>query len=250
MKKTAITVSALLLFVLGINSFAQTNTTSGWTPSFTFRSVVASKYLAFSSGGMLYDKPVVQSDLFVSFQNGLYADVWNSKSFEGSWGKSLGDEVDYGVGYGRSLGKGFSFDIGVTYFDEPMAFTESVGDILYSHIKVCKAFKPVTVFACWENYTTMPGTAFEGGNLYSLGVSKQLNIWKMLSASSSVAMTYDDGGFGMGKGFLAKGSIELDWAITKNLTLIAQQVNFYITISTHDSRDPDAVIFGGFSYKF
>lgn len=253
-----ILVSISFLMGLASLTLAEESTNSNWTPSVTLRSVVASKYLAFGSGGTLYDKPAIQSDIFVSFRNGFYVDLWNSTPFKGH-DNNFGWEQDLGIGWAGPLStfdlKGFAsdmtLDIGSTYFDEPGLLTIGAKDILYNHVKLSKAFKWVTVFGNFENYIAMPGSPYHGGNLYSIGASKGTSFFKdRVSASTSLALTYDDGGFGMDKGFLLRGSAELDWKLTKHLTMILPQVNYYAPLTVRDSRSLDAVVFGGFSYRF
>ena len=91
---------AVLLFTLQslVSVVADEAVVSSWAPKVSIDSIVASKYLAFGSGAVLYDAPVVQTGITAAFQNGLWLNVWNSKSFNSTWGKSFGDEVDYGVG--------------------------------------------------------------------------------------------------------------------------------------------------------
>lgn len=240
-----------------IASSAQTtnDTPSWWKPTFTINSVVANKYLAFGSGAVLYDKPVVQSDLFVSMENGLYIDLWNSKSFEGSWGGNLGDEVDYGLGWAGSIGKGFGMDIGTTYFDEPTIFTLGSGDILYSHVKVSRAFKPfakfepIVPFVSFENYSTMPDTGFQGGNLYSIGFSTCIPLSRIFKITSTTIASYDDGGFGLRSGIILRQNVELNAQVSKRIRLIIPRLAGYLPTMV-DKREPQLVISGGASFTF
>lgn len=231
---------------------------SGWTPSVSARVVVASKYAAFGSGGILYDKPVIQSDLFVSFRNGFYADLWNSVPFTGH-DDNFGWEQDLGIGWSGPLSalglNGFAsdmtLDLGITYFDEPGLLTLGANDILYNHVKLSKAFNLLTVFVDFKSYVPMPHSPYSGGNLYDVGISRGVSVFKdRLSASTSLALVYDDGGFGFDNGLLLYGCAELDWLLTKHLVLILPQVSYYAPITLRDSRSLDAVISGGLGYQF
>jgi hypothetical protein len=241
-------IIAAILIALMWTCTMEANETNG-LPSVTFKSAYANKYLAFGSGSVLYDKPVIQSDLFISFPCGFYLDLWNSKSLEGKWNENFGNEVDYGIGWAGSV-HGYSINIGVTYFDEPDVFTLGAGDILYSHASIAHAYWKWMVSATWENYVTMPNTGIEGGNLFSIGIARSFQLHERVQLNTSTAIVYDDGGFGRDDGFLQKGNVGLDWKITEKLTLNAPSVNFYVPISVHDARNTDSVIFAGLTYRF
>lgn len=256
MKKILVCLSVLL----GCASLtsATENTNSNWTPSVTLRSVIASEYLMFSTGSILYDKPVIQTDLFVIFRNGFYFDLWNSAPFEG-YDHNLGTEQDLGIGWAGPLfvfginGKASDMilDIGIAYFNEPKLLTLGADDVLYSHVKLSKEFKLATISGQFENYASMPGSFYPGGNLFSIGFNKGRSFFKdRVSASTSLALAYGTDMFGLDSGFFLRGSVELDWKLTKRLTMILPQVNYYAPLTVHDNRSLDAVVFSGFSYQF
>jgi len=235
-----------------------TNTASGWKPTVSLRSVYASKYLVFGTGAVLYDKPVIQTDLFVSFRNGVYLDLWNSTPFEG-YNRNFGTEQDFGIGWAGPLSKfgvkgplsSITLDIGTTYFDEPKVLTFGAKDILWSHAKLTKEFKWATIYGSFDNFLEMPGSPYKGGNVATFGASKGTSMFNgLLNPSTSLALVYDNGGFGNDRGFLLKGGAELDWRITKRVTLILPQVTYYAPVGVDDSRKLDCVWFAGFCYKF
>jgi len=221
-------------------------------PAVSVSSGVANQYVAFGNGGVLYSKPVSQSGLNISFGNGVYADFWGSKSLSGdSWGSNSGDEIDYGAGWSGKIGHEFSLNIGFTYFDEPMAMTFGPGDVWYTHAKVSHdlaicGLGDVTLFGVYENYTTVAGTSYEGGNLWSLGMSKSLSH-KSLSVSTTGVLVYDEGTFGNDHGLLAKAGLEFDWKVSNHLTVVLPQVNLYVPWTVSDSRETEIVAYVGVS---
>ncbi len=244
-KYAVLVTLTVLLSMCGIRA----DGTNGW-PSVTFKSTYANKYLAFGSGSVLYDEPVMQSDLFIAFDSGLYLDLWNSKSFSGKWNGNLGNEVDYGIGWAGKV-RDFNVDIGVTYFDEPKMFNLKSGDIIYTHASISRECRKYLVSWTWENYITMPNTGFQGGNLFSARIYRGFQlIQDKATLNLSTALVYDDGGFGADDGFLQKGNVGIDWKITDHLMLNAPSVNYYVPISVHDARKTDTVIFAGLTYKF
>ncbi len=212
--------------------------------SVTVSTVIANKYLN-SIGSVLSEAPVAQTDLFLSHKSGIYLDLWNSRSFKGKWDDgSLGNEVDYGIGWNGTI-KGLTAHVGVTYFDEPKAFTLGVGDIIYSHIRLGKDFKHLSLTLGYENYVTMPESGFQGGNLFSLTASKSITFWKdRLSVSTSLAGVYDTGTLGSDTGFFFRGNAGLNWNISKRLTMNIVSANYFVR------RTSDVMVSTGFSLIF
>ncbi len=244
--KTIFAALLMLATLLGYTLKAEEKT-NGW-PSVTLTTTAADKYLAFGNGIPLYENPVIQSDIFAIWKNGLYAVIWNSTGFDSKWNNNLGDEVDYGVGWTHDF-FGLNLNIGSTYFDEPKVFTLGAGDILYNHARITKDFKHLSVFVGFENYITMPNSGFEGGNLVSLGATKALTFWNgHASFNNSLAIVYDDGIAGYDNGFLLRGTTGLGWNLTKRLVLNLPSINYYVPF-TPDGRKIDAVFMVSLSCK-
>lgn len=257
MKTTIVSLVSALIVCFGARA-DETNQPSGWTPTFNVTSVYATKYLAFAAGVPLYDGPVVQSSLLVNFNNGLYGGLWSSVPTTTGWNENLGSEFDFIAGWSGPLSTfGFSgllsnvvVDVGLTYFDEPGVFTLGSGDIFNSHISLSRDVGPVNLRLSYENYTTTPGSGFEGGNVVTLAAAKTFHVASFLDLSSSVGVAYDDGRFtGTDSGFLFRGSVEADWKIGRYTTLVLPQINWYVP-TMHDVREPDAVIFLGVKFSF
>lgn len=216
-------------------------------PHFTvsFSSAVANKYLNTGTGGELSKDPVVQTDLTLTHRSGLYLDLWNSRSLAHKWNSGdLGDEVDYGIGWNGTV-KGFNVHIGSTYFDEPNVFTLGAGDIVYTHARIGKDFKHLTITAGYENYTPLPGSGFQGGNLMSVGASRNFSFCKdKVSLATSLAGVYDTGTLGSDREFFARGNVGLNWNANKHLTLNLISANYFIR---HTS---DVMVMSGFTVNF
>lgn len=220
-------------------------------PSVTASSMVTSKYLGFGTGNVLSKDPAVQSDLFISWKNGLYLDLWNSRGLKGTWNdSSLGNEVDYKIGWKGQVAEKLTLNVAVTYFDEPSVGTFGAGDILYTYAYLTKEFKHLSVTAGYENFTTMPESGFHGGNLFNLGVSKSQSLCKdRLNLQASAALVYDTGTLGSHEGLIARGNVAANWNITKRLTFNVIGVNWYAPITAHDKRTADTVLYSGLTFK-
>lgn len=260
--KTLMTVILSLALLLQSAWAEQTSTTttnqSPWSlASGSFETVWASKYLAFGGGGVIYDKGTIQSELAFNLRNGCYAGLWSSMPFTG-FDKNFGTEIDLFLGWNGPLSKlgvggklsDITLDIGVAYYDEPHLATLGADDVVNTHIRLTKAFKPLSVYVAWDSYVTMPGSFYTGGHLITVGASKSACFFKdKLSASTSLDVVYDTGGFGLDDGFLLKGNGELGYKLTRHLTATAS-VTYYVPLNLHDSREVDKVVFLGFKYGF
>jgi len=71
-----------------------------------------------------------------------------------------------------------------------------------------------------------------------------------MNANASIASVYDTGTFGSDHGIFLRGSVELDWKLTKHLIMVLPQMNYFVPVTVHDSRSLDGAVFGGFSYQF
>jgi len=261
MKKCIVSIIGLVTLWLS-SAIRADETNSAWLPeTVTFWSVVADKYVAFCLGVELYNKPVIQSDLKASWACGLYVDLWNSSPLNGNWNDNFGSEVDYSVGWAGKLSKlgltgpisELSLDIGTAYFDEPGVFSLGADDLLYSHIKLFKDTKWATFMVAYENYIAMPGSSYgkPTGNLLSVGVSKDTSLFNgLLNPRTFFIVSYDTGCLGLDSGVLLRGGAELDWRLSKHLSLVCPQVNYFAPINMNDSRRLTAVVYAGFSYKF
>ena len=237
-KTTLLVVTAALL--LNVSVRAQ---------SITASSYVADKYLAFGTGSVLDRGLVAQTDLFVSFHDGAYVDLWNSRSLQGRWNDgSFGNEVDYAIGWKGAVAADTRLNIGTTYFDEPKAFTFGAGDILYTHAFLTKDFKLLSLTAGYENYVAMPRSGFRGGNLVSLGVSKHQSFGE-IGLHTSATLVYDSGTIGTRHGFIARGNTGLDWNISKRLAFNVLGANWYVPLTTHDRRTADAMVYSGLTWN-
>ena len=235
-------------------SWTKRRVSSAWeTPSVSFRSVIADKYIL-SNGEETYNKPVIQSDLYIGFENGFFIDLWNSAPFEG-YGQNLGTEQDYGIGWEGPLSK-FGFgkktivSVGVTYCNEPKMTEFGMEDMVYSYVKLSQTTAGFNFYGMYESNIPMPKSSYHGGSLLSVGVSRKDSLLDKLDIDVSFAPVYDSGNFGLNSGLFLKGGVGFNWLLEKNLTMILPQVNYYVPLTMHDSRSSAKTVAGGLSYQF
>ncbi len=242
MKKTLVIV---ITASLGLVLKAEETNQNQHPVSITLSSAVADKYLFPATGFALSHNPVVQTDLLLTHKSGFYVDLWNSRSLRGKWDDgSLGNEIDYGIGWNGTL-KDLTAHVGVTYFDEPGAFVFGSGDILYSHARIGKDFKHLTITVGYENYVTMPESGFQGGHLISLTASKNFSFLKdKVSLATSLAGVYDTGTLGSEREFFVRGNVGINWNASKHITLNLISANYFIR------RASDVSVASGFTLNF
>jgi hypothetical protein len=229
----------------------QASEDSSPTPWITFRSVVSNKYILPSGSGFtVYNKPVIQTDILANFENGVHADLLNTTPFEG-YDQDNGTEQDLTIGWARTFNRAsdVNLDLGIAYLDEPKLKKLGAQDALYGYVKLSKASDEFTLSGMYENYTSMPGSAYPGGNIFSINLNGVLPMFKdKASLNISFAELYDTGSFGFNQGFYLRGGLEFDWKLTKHLWMILPQGNCCIPVKTSDSP-LNWVALGGFSLQ-
>lgn len=195
MKKISRIVAFALLLAVGftVNASAQTNYTVTTKFFDTYRG---------ANGGIFYDGPVVQSDLFISFQNGIYADLWASRGNKAGWMDDFDSEVDYNAGWANS-----NFDLGVMYIDVAKL---SASDVLQLYAKVAtREFQGgLQGRFVIEHYLAMSGNDPARGTITRLHLMQNVVVghgslgWKL-------GAFYDTGAFGFAEGTVGEGEISL-----------------------------------------
>lgn len=237
-----------LFFVMIWFSF---QTAFGWAwPEITIRSMFGTQFLDPGTGYVVYDKPVVQSDLEIGLPLGFRANILNSKSLNGGWGETLGDEMDYTVGWRGGVVKNLDLDVSVTFLDELHLFQMGEDDIFYSRLHLLYLKNDWKFSGIWENYTAVSSGHLTGGNLVGLGVAREFALideWLILEAET--ATLYNTGALHR-EGFFERGMVGLFWEISEGLTVIAPRVDFYIPFQNDHHQENDAVVFAGLKYQF
>jgi hypothetical protein len=193
MKKISRIVAFALLLAVGftVNASAQTGTV-------TFKYI--DKYLG-SNGGIFFDGPVIQPDIFVSFQNGVYADLWASRGDRGQWGEAFDSEIDFNAGWADE-----NFDVGVLYiYSEP-----SASDVLnlYATATTDELVGGIKVFFKLEHYLAMEGNDPGRGSFTHLGLKGDRTLGNF-NFGWTVEAFYDTGAFGFSDGTLVSGKATL-----------------------------------------
>lgn len=248
----------LLISVFAVLSCGVVFAGEDWKPSATLRSDMVSKYLSFSTGTPLSDRPAVQTDLCFPLPAGFRVGFWNSTGLDGNDPSCLGNECDYYAGWTGSFGK-FGVDVSFYYFDEPKLLRLGSGDLLNPNIELNYSFKNgITPFVKWVGYVSMPDSGFDGGNVFQLGVRYVFDEKSVVKLPSYVSVpvqsvfSWDDGVVFNKPGVLWKGTVEANWHVTKWLDINAPCLAVYapITVENMNPHGTDIVAYAGVTVKF
>lgn len=219
-------------------------------PEITIRSMFGTQFLDPGTGYTIYDKPVIQSDLEIGLPLGFRINVLNSKSLNGGWGETLGDEMDYTVGWRGGIVKNLDLDMSVTFLDELHLFQMGEDDIFYSRFHLSYTQNHWRFSGIWENYSTYSKGHLTGGDLLGVGAGREFTLvgeWLVLEAET--ATLYNTGALHR-DGFFQRGMINLGWKIAEGLTVIAPRIDFYVPFKNDHRQKNDAVVFAGLQYQF
>ncbi len=212
---------------------------------------VGNHYMA-ANGNIPYNKPVMQSNLFIGLGQGFYANFWNSDSFE-EWNTNSGSELDYSLGWGgKLLDSKFSASLDLSYYDLAKVGDFGAGNVFSPTVKLSRDFEYVVATLSYQRFDTSTGSSFVGGNMYGFGLSKSIAAEgaKYVSMSSYLEITYDGGVFGNSSGSLLRGNNTLNWTVFPNVVLTAPGVKYFVPVTIDDRRKSNATLFGGLKYIY
>ncbi len=236
----------IIAFITLITVFAQF---VGAKPSVTLSAEASTRYFTFDSGAPLSDEKVIQPNLNVAWENGLYLNVFASRPLARNVPKSdFSFENDFGIGWAGEFDY-WSLDVSLTYYDEPSLGKFGADDIWFSNLKASHGFGPVNLDFEYGGYTAVKGSSHEGGHILSVGLSKEIDYQERLSIGSSTKFAYDDGGFGLDNGFVSITELEAKWKVTKRISITLPKVALYVPVTVRDMRKTEVVWSMGFEIK-
>ena len=211
------------------------------------------KYLDNTGGIVNLDRPVVQTDLILSFDSGLYLELWNSTGLNGGGLSSdYGDELDLFVGWTEEVELlGVNLDLGVAYFDILPVGTLTDTDVIQPFIAVSKNFDVA------EGQTLSPfiRTEFifggantnQGETYFHFGLEHAVEFTDALSLGHKIEVQYDPGIYDFDAGWIGEYAIQFDWNVSKTITLTPISVRISTPLSdVNDERGTEFVWgFGG-----
>lgn len=227
-------------------------------PSFKLKSHVLDKYLV-TTGDLAHDKKVIQTELTVSFSNGLSVGTWHSLGPDGSWNNDYGDELDWFAFLSGQL-FGCAAEAGAWYFDMVRMLEMPGGDILSPYIKLSRRFAldgrtGVTPLFRLDAYYPARGI-WERGSIWRLGAAIDHGPVEGFSISAQGEVARDDGAFGNDSGLF----LDFNLGISRELLCTKQPyrslawdvVGFrlMVPLTVHDKRDTETVLSSGLTFRW
>lgn len=239
MKKNFLLALGMFLMLISTAQSAQITATTTWL----------SKYVG-SAGVVFHDDPVQQTDITLSFDNGVYVNAWNSLPWNGKEG--FGKENDITIAWAGKLGdSGFSLDAGISYFDCYQLFNRE-NDTINPFAKLSYD---------WElnpNHTLTSSVKLEvpfnvsGGN-GTVVTAKINHSWKLLEKlylNHGPAFIWDNGACTEHEGIVARYDLGVSYLVTESFSLTAG-VNISTPISSGmNDRETEMVGLISLSYSF
>lgn len=233
--KTALLVTFFVLFLLSGIVRAQDITVTTKTKAI---------YLG-GNGAVFYDGPVQQTDVFLGWKNGVYADVWTSTSFNTK--KNFGKELDLTLGKADEFGK-FNYSININYF------AIVVTDVVNVNAELGRGFQlnrqtNVSTFVRGEYYFPVHGNEPRRGAMGVIGIKGGTDLPARLGLAMNAQLKKDSGAFGFNSALLGQGRADLSFKVSGKFSILGS-VNFSSPLShVTDGRKTETVWEFGISYR-
>ena len=231
-------LAAFLFLVLCFSSLASAQEVTLTTKTGTI-------YLG-ANGAVFHDTPVVHTDIFLNWKNGVYADIWTSTAFKGGWG--FDKEVDLTLGKSGKLGK-FDYSTDVSYF------ALVITDIAVVNVEFSRTFQAntrigLTPLVRGEYYFPVRKGGPRRGVMGIIGSRASVKLAPRVDFAGMARLRKDSGCFEFDSALLGQGFTGLNFKITEKLTL-SSGIYFSSPISSvRDGRKKEAVPEIGISYRF
>ena len=198
-----------------------------------------------SNGAIFYDGEVQQTDAWFQWNNGVYADIWTSASFNQNW--NFGKELDLTLGKVGKLGT-FSYSANINYYVIVITDVANVNAELSRDFLRGKVSIEPYVRGEWY-FPVRRGGPRRG----IMGVGGLRTSVRMSSALSLVARGWlkkDSGCFDFDSALLGQGYVGIPFKLGEKLS-ITPGMNFSAPLSSvRDGRKREAVWEIVLSYSF
>lgn len=219
--------------------------------SVTIAPKVLSSYVL-DNGAQVSDQPVVQTNLTLAAESGLYASL-----FQSTGSTPGGDELDATAGWsGELLPLEVSADLNVSYYDLDAVLhgprgdlAVPLGEVRYTWTLGTHAVAPLLRGLA---YVPVAGGAGDPDGLAGPGVRHAWEVSEWLALNQRADVVYDTGGlFGNDSGWLVSYAVGASWPITDWCTVDFPGVRISAPL-THfdDGRETEVVVWGGLTIRF
>ncbi len=225
-----------LLVLLAANASAQ---------EFSLTSKAKEMYLG-ANGGVFYDGFAPQTDLFVSWKNGIYADVWTSTAFNTGW--DFDKELDLMLGKAGKIGK-INYTVDAAWFFLVIKDVVNVNAELNRELKVNSRVSLTPFIRAEWFFPGLKGGPRQGVMGVS-GIGGEIKLAPRMALAFKSWLKKDSGCFDFDSALLSQGRIGFPIKISEK-TSLAPGVSFSAPISrVRDGRKKEAAWELSFSRRF
>ncbi len=243
--------SILLFFFVAITTL----TTFSQDFSVVAGSMYRSHYVG-PDGLTFYSKPVIQSNVTLTHKSGIYFDLWTSTGLNTNWSSDWDDEFDYTIGWTGNLSKQIHMATSLTYFDDFDIFRGPFNDVLMGKVsldmtkEISKSFS-LNPFIEYSTYLIPDKkTPFGGGSIYGIGTNSKIAITKVLTATPSGKISYDNGAFDVGPGLFVNLYGTLSLELSDHATWNVAEITAFFPVGTRDLVKNEFVFGTGLAFSF
>jgi len=207
----------------------------------TLSSKFISKYVD-EAGVVVHNRPVIQTEVYVrNAETGIYLDIFYSTSVKNPGRDSnSANEVNYTIGWSKTVGP-IDLDAGISYIDLTPLNNGAQGDAVKTFMAVSKEFNvidghKVTPFIRMEYGFSVKGNAAESSSGLQLhsGIKHAWQISEKLLINQKLMLVFDDGSYGMNRGWIGSYEVGPSYRINEWVSLDA---NFRVVGPLHQIND-------------
>lgn len=224
--------------------------------SVTLSSKVWSKYLG-TTGSIVHDKPVLQTDIFVSLPKGFYFDIWHSMGLDDhKLSSNFGDEIDLTLGWTGGIGKKFYLNVGLAYYDCYQLLRGKQFDAFAPFAEVGRPFEvgrflgTHTIIPFGRLELNFPTGDLDSGIYSYAGIKHAWKISEKLQMKQKADFLYDSGSFGVKSGLIGRYESGLSWQISKKISVEPINIKARTPISSISDRKTEIVFGTGITLCF
>ncbi|MEK7642888.1 MAG: hypothetical protein AAB372_00320 [Patescibacteria group bacterium] len=216
-----------------------------------------SKYVL-AEGIVVYNDPVMQSNLHLDFPRGFYANVWWSLGLNGTEPSLRHSRfaLDYSIGWGKEWHE-FRVNVGAGYLD--LSDQDSFGgeDAARPYGEVKREFaltrtQRLVPFLNVEGHIPIEQGGEELNGVHALfGVEHQWEFFPACSLLNKFGWLYDSGTHrGLDSGFLGHYDFWLHWEIVPSVFIDLPTLQVIFPLTVHDERKTWYTFGGSLTYSF
>ncbi len=211
------------------------------------------RYLDPGFGDVLCDDPVIQAGIDVEHSSGLYGGVWLSHSPNGQE-KDTGEEGNFIAGLMGVIPErynppeGATYDINLTYYDEPTRLVFGKGDIWALSASTSVPVGEWTYSWKLTHYQPLPNSGFPIAWLVGPGIERSFDLGSDFSITTETELNYGHG-YGFDSGFVLNPNLSLDYAFSEDVTWSLKMIG-YVQLGTDDERENELAVSAGVEKSF